>query len=131
MHILLFITEPQENQLPVLIQSPIGKKVAIQICTEMNPLPHICSLVLCPALTGVVGGEVEVTGFTPGSAATYTCDDGRELAEGSVRICQDNGEWSGQDESYNCTKGIPPQEATKAKVLGRIQQFLYYFSVWL
>ena len=64
-------------------------------------------LVLCPALSGVIGGKVEVTGFIPGSTAVYTCTNGEELPEGPIRICQDSGEWSGQNENYNCIPGAP------------------------
>ena len=50
--------------------------------------------VRCPLLN-IVSGSVRLTGFTPGSTATYSCNDGYNLVGTSVRTCQANGEWSG------------------------------------
>ncbi len=43
-------------------------------------------------------GNVELTGVTEGSTATYTCENGFDLTGGDdFRICQPDGQWSGQE----------------------------------
>ena len=59
--------------------------------------------VLCPSLT-VEDGSVTVTGLTPGSRATYTCDIGFELVGTGFRTCLTSGVWSGTDPV--CNEGV-------------------------
>ena len=48
----------------------------------------------CLNLTSPSNGQVSLTAATPGSVATYTCDNGYEVVGASVRECQANGSWS-------------------------------------
>ena len=43
-----------------------------------------------------VNGEVSWNGLSPGSVATYTCDDGHVLEGNSTRVCMDDRQWSGE-----------------------------------
>ena len=54
------------------------------------------SLVRCPTLPNPTNGRVTQQGNEPGDRATYTCNSGYELDDGSTRICQTNGRWSGE-----------------------------------
>ena len=48
------------------------------------------------------GGRT-VDGSSPGSVATYTCNDGYVLVGDSTRTCQATGTWSGEDPQ--CVEG--------------------------
>ena len=54
------------------------------------------SLVRCPNLPNPTNGRVTQQGNELGDRATYTCNSGYELDDGSTRICQTNGRWSGE-----------------------------------
>ena len=54
---------------------------------------------LCPELTDPENGQVTWTGLTPGSTATYSCDDGYALDGAQNRTCQDNDTWTSQPPS--------------------------------
>lgn len=57
--------------------------------------------VKCLSLEDPDGGQVSISGdLTPGSVATYSCDDGRTLFGSSTRDCQSDGTWS--DETPKC-----------------------------
>ena len=67
--------------------------------------PFICNLsvipkhfvtVRCPNLPDPSNGRVNQRGNKPGDRATYTCNRGYELQGGFTRICQNNGQWSGE-----------------------------------
>ena len=49
----------------------------------------------CPNLSNPSNGRVDQRGNRPGDRASYTCDSGYELVGLSSRICQNNGQWSG------------------------------------
>ena len=40
-------------------------------------------------------GQVNESGFEPGSIATYTCNSGYSLSGQPKRECQNDGEWDG------------------------------------
>ena len=44
------------------------------------------------------------TGLTPGSTATYSCDEGYELSGSGQLVCQDDGTWDGP--APTCVEGI-------------------------
>ena len=48
----------------------------------------------CP-LPNIASGSVRLTGVTPGSTVTYSCNDGYNLVGTSVRTCLANGDWNG------------------------------------
>ena len=52
--------------------------------------------VQCPNLPNPLNGRVNQQGNKPGNRATYTCLTGYELDGNSTRICQNNGQWSGE-----------------------------------
>ena len=60
---------------------------------------HLPPAILCPELTAPENGVVTTTGLTPGSTATYSCDDGYALDGAQNRTCQDNGTWTNQPPS--------------------------------
>ena len=51
--------------------------------------------VVCPTLPNPQNGRVSQRGNKPGDRASYTCNSGYELVGQSSRICQNNGQWSG------------------------------------
>ena len=50
----------------------------------------------CGDLDDPENGEVSLTGTILGSEATYSCNRGYVLVGESKRVCQSNGEWSGE-----------------------------------
>ena len=51
--------------------------------------------VRCPILSNPSNGRVTQQGSRPGARATYVCNTGYELVGLFSRICQNNGQWSG------------------------------------
>lgn len=62
--------------------------------------------VFCPSLSNPEFGEVEVTGQTPDSIATYTCMSGFVLDGNVNRVCQRSGLWNGSDPVCNRKLGF-------------------------
>lgn len=60
-------------------------------------LPHLYTEIECPTLQNPANGRVTLTGVTFGSTATYECDSGFVLVGDEERMCQDSGEWSGDE----------------------------------
>ena len=58
-------------------------------------MTNFLNLVRCPNLPNPSNGRVNQRGNKPGDRASYTCNSGYELQGDSTRICQNNGEWSG------------------------------------
>ena len=59
----------------------------------------IALVITCPPIDAesFANGTVEVSGSGLNSAATYKCDKGFILLDGfTVRICMENGQWSGK-----------------------------------
>ena len=56
----------------------------------------ICRIVRCGGLSNPSNGQVSITNNTPGGTATYTCNSGYNLVGREIRICQNDGEWSGE-----------------------------------
>ena len=55
------------------------------------------NVALCPRLSAPSNGKVQVEGVKAGSSARYTCNDGYKLRGDTTRICQEGGQWSGQE----------------------------------
>ncbi|XP_063401402.1 sushi, von Willebrand factor type A, EGF and pentraxin domain-containing protein 1-like [Mytilus trossulus] len=55
-----------------------------------------CRLVTCPSLT-IEGGSTSITRLTVNGAATYVCEEGYLIEGDNIRLCQPNGEWSGNE----------------------------------
>ena len=57
--------------------------------------------IMCPELSDIPGGHVEVSNRTVGSIATYMCDEGYHLEGDMSRTCEDDGDvsgvWSGEE----------------------------------
>ena len=51
----------------------------------------------CGDLDDPNNGQVSLDGTIPGSIATYTCDPGFGLVGVMERMCQANGQWSGNE----------------------------------
>lgn len=51
----------------------------------------------CGRLRNIPFGSVRLTGTTVGSTARYVCVSGYQIIGNSVRVCQPNGEWSGEE----------------------------------
>ena len=66
---------------------------------------HVCTLYAyfnfagCERLQDIRNGQVDLSGRTVGSTATYSCNRGFVLVGSSTRICQSNGQWSGSEPS--------------------------------
>ena len=57
---------------------------------------------MCTRLENPAFGSVRLTGTTIGSRANYSCNSGYVLAGDRVRVCRQDGEWSG--EAPTCTR---------------------------
>ena len=54
------------------------------------------AVIECEDLPNPENGQVTLSGTTPGSTATYICNNGFMLQGVSSRNCMDDGEWSGE-----------------------------------
>ena len=48
----------------------------------------------CGVLDNPANGHVVITGTSPSSKATYSCNKGYALFGSKTRVCQTNGEWT-------------------------------------
>ena len=53
-------------------------------------------IVRCPGLQNPANGMVSETGNSPGDMATYICDSNYDLVGDPMRVCGEDGIWSGQ-----------------------------------
>ena len=53
----------------------------------------------CPELMNPENGQVDISGTTENSIATYSCDNGYTLSEPFTRICLSDGVWSESEPS--------------------------------
>ena len=60
---------------------------------------YIHTALSCGRLDAPENGKVVISGTTPGSITTYSCNPGFDLVGVSKRTCQNNGEWS-DDEPF-------------------------------
>jgi len=51
----------------------------------------------CGRLKPPDNGDVQLTGTTIGSSATYSCSEGFNLEGDDVRVCLESGQWSGRE----------------------------------
>ena len=49
----------------------------------------------CGRLDSPENGRVSLSGVSPGSVATYTCNVGFDLVGVTTRVCLSSGQWSG------------------------------------
>ena len=73
------------------------------------------SEIQCLYLENPPNGSVYVNGSTPGSIATYTCIDYFVLVGAASRVCQDNGQWSG-----NTPECLRKTKSSKIKFFGTV-----------
>ena len=57
-------------------------------------MPLNSIVIECPSLSNPANGIVVVTGLTPDSIATYTCNAGYQLFGDATRTCNFNGQWT-------------------------------------
>ncbi|KAL7376656.1 hypothetical protein ABVT39_012807 [Epinephelus coioides] len=83
----------------------VGRSSAMGNATKMSFQSHI-SLVKdlkpvtsCGWLSPPTNGKKEGTTYLQGAKVKLSCDDGYKLKGSIVRVCQSNGQWSGQDTS--------------------------------
>ena len=53
----------------------------------------------CPELTNPENGQVDISGTTENSIATYSCNSGYTLSEPITRMCRSDGVWSESEPS--------------------------------
>ena len=70
---------------------------SIYLYTTTSFINFIPSVVDCGGLSSPQNGQVILTNTTFGSIATYLCDEGFNLIGDMQRMCQSNGEWSGNE----------------------------------
>ena len=51
----------------------------------------------CNILSGIVNGRVTYSETVFRSSATYSCDPGFLLIGDNTRVCQEDGQWSGDE----------------------------------
>ena len=51
----------------------------------------------CETLEDIDNGSVSMTGVTPGSTATYNCNQDYQLKGPATRTCLSDGTWSGME----------------------------------
>ena len=51
----------------------------------------------CQPLTAPANGIVNLSGWTPSSLATYSCNRGLSLVGQAIRVCMEGGLWSGME----------------------------------
>ena len=56
-------------------------------------------VIVCPVLENITNGVVTQNDTLVGSTATYTCDSGSVFFGNEMRVCQDDGTWSGPEPS--------------------------------
>ena len=56
----------------------------------------LCIAIECDDLDDLANGEVIYNSTVYRSVATYSCQYGYKLVGVSVRICRENGQWSGE-----------------------------------
>ena len=57
-------------------------------------MPLYSTVIECPPLSNPANGIVVVTGLTPDSIATYTCNADYRLFGDATRTCDFNGQWT-------------------------------------
>ena len=65
------------------------------IALKTTSLPSSSPGLECPALNSPENGAVNVSGLIVSSMATYYCKRGFTLVGSAIRMCQNNGFWSG------------------------------------
>ncbi len=56
----------------------------------------------CDRLRDIANGQVQLSGTTVGSTATYSCSHGYFLVGTSKRVCGTDGDWSGKEPFCKC-----------------------------
>jgi len=64
----------------------------------------IVLILVCELLPSVPNGFFNTSSNTVGAVATYFCNDSFVLSNGEIRVCSQNGSWSGQ--SPTCERGV-------------------------
>ena len=67
-------------------------------CCQRNT--YICtvsSAIDCGSLNQPNGGQVNTDGSSLGSQANYSCSEGYILNGNAIRVCQEDGQWSGSE----------------------------------
>lgn len=72
-----------------------------QASGEWSGEPPTCS-VTCVNLTDPQNGAVDQDGNLPGDTARYTCNSGYNISGNEIRICLEDGNWSGDEPVCNC-----------------------------
>ena len=93
-----YVHECRWNRFYVLTREII---CLYRICV-LPPCPIEIPPSPCPELTDPANGMVTWTGLTPGSTATYTCNEGFELNGVQTRTCQSDATWS--DDPPTCDR---------------------------
>ena len=62
----------------------------------------ICSAIKCSELSHPAYGSVTLTGTTPSSVATYTCNKGFQLYGEKIRTCSGTKGWTGTKPACRC-----------------------------
>ena len=81
------------------------------VCCMFDIFSTTCYLsvfvaLMCPPLDAPGNGTVVWTGLTPGSIATYSCNDGYALIGVKTRECQSDESWSDVPPTCECTQNL-------------------------
>ena len=75
-----------------IVESELVVLLHTVIMNYTNPL-----VIECESLSDPANGMVTVTGLTPGSIATYTCNNSYQLLGNNTRTCDSNGSWTNME----------------------------------
>ena len=95
-----------------LTQSGLEGNPFAGVCDDcsLNNAYYLClilhsmhfKVITCDRLQDIRNGKVVLSGTSVGSTASYSCNVGYVLVGGSTRVCQLNGEWTGEEPSCKC-----------------------------
>ncbi|XP_069128762.1 sushi, von Willebrand factor type A, EGF and pentraxin domain-containing protein 1-like [Argopecten irradians] len=105
------------NEGYIMIGNPA---ITCQSDGTWNGTEPTCNQVECPTPEKILKGEVDFTAIVYGSIVTYTCEAGFEANGNLTRICESNGNWSGDAPTCIPIVCPPPQPIENGEIIGNI-----------
>ena len=87
-----------------------------------------CVRVTCPTPENILNGLVDLTDNTFGSHVTYSCNTGFQLVGESVRKCQANRQWSGDEPHCKVIICLTPSTLANGKVITESKELVFNYG---